>query len=180
MRSWRSSTRTLTRSSRSQGQTVSWLFTPGSLGLSSYRACSVNLVNKDQLEILATLRESVNEDKAGLEAETSRLEIQIRELSDKNRMQLEQINGLLLEKVNLQSDGIGQRERMLQRERDIGYVYFLYASFVRTLSTFDLGLGTFAPSFPAKTCQKRSNPNFSLCTKIMYRRRKKSSRCWKD
>jgi protein HOOK3 len=80
----------------------------------------VNLVNKDQLEILATLRESVNEDKAGLEAETSRLEKQIKELSEKNRMQLEQINGLLMEKVNLQTEGIGQREKMLQRERDIG------------------------------------------------------------
>jgi protein HOOK3 len=79
----------------------------------------VNLVNKDQLEILATLRESVNEDKAGLEAETSRLEKQIKDLSDKNRMQLEQINGLLLEKVNLQTEGIGQREKMLQRERDL-------------------------------------------------------------
>jgi protein HOOK3 len=80
----------------------------------------VNLVNKDQLEILATLRESVNEDKAGLEAETARLEKQIKDLSDKNRLQLEQINGLLLEKVNLQTEGIGQREKMLQRERDIG------------------------------------------------------------
>ena len=29
----------------------------------------MNLVNKDQLEILATLRESVNEDKAGLESD---------------------------------------------------------------------------------------------------------------
>lgn len=36
-------------------------------------------------------------------------------------MQLEQINGLLLEKVNMQSDGLDQRDRMLQRERDIGY-----------------------------------------------------------
>ena len=44
----------------------------------------------------------------------------IRELSEKNKMQLEQINGLLLEKVNLQSEGIDQRDRMLQRERAIG------------------------------------------------------------
>ncbi|TCD63888.1 hypothetical protein EIP91_004797 [Steccherinum ochraceum] len=80
----------------------------------------LNLVNKDQLEILATLRESVNEDKAGLETEVQRLVDQIKELSDKNKMQLEQINGLLLEKVNMQSDGLDQRDRMLQRERDIG------------------------------------------------------------
>ena len=81
---------------------------------------AVNLVHKDQLEILASLRESVNEDKSGLETEVQRLHDQIRELSEKNKMQLEQINGLLLEKVNLQSEGLDQRDRMLQRERDIG------------------------------------------------------------
>ncbi|KAI0371779.1 HOOK-domain-containing protein [Pilatotrama ljubarskyi] len=80
----------------------------------------LTLVNKDQLDILATLRESVNEDKAELESEVERLRNQIKELSDKNKMQLEQINGLLLEKVNLQSEGIDQRDRMLQRERAIG------------------------------------------------------------
>ena len=55
-----------------------------------------------------------------LEREIKELRDQIKELSDKNRMQLEQINGLLLEKVNLQSEGIDQRDRMLQRERAIG------------------------------------------------------------
>jgi len=33
-------------------------------------------------------------------------------------MQLEQVNGLLLEKISMQSEGLGQRERMLERERD--------------------------------------------------------------
>ncbi|KAG5645038.1 hypothetical protein DXG03_007217 [Asterophora parasitica] len=80
----------------------------------------LNLVNKDQLDILATLRESVNEDKAGLEADVERLQKQNKELNEKNRMQLEQVNVLLLEKVNLQSEGIGHREKMLQRERDFG------------------------------------------------------------
>ncbi|RDB21492.1 Protein Hook 3 [Hypsizygus marmoreus] len=80
----------------------------------------LNLVNKDQLDILATLRESVNEDKAGLEADVERLKKQNKDLSDKNRMQLEQVNALLLEKVSLQSEGIGHREKMLQRERDFG------------------------------------------------------------
>ena len=79
-------------------------------------------MNKDQLDILATLRESVNEDKAEMEGEIKELRDQIKELSDKNRMQLEQINGLLLEKVSLQSEGIDQRDRMLQRERAIGCV----------------------------------------------------------
>ena len=80
----------------------------------------VTLVNRDQLDILKTLRDSVNEDKVELEAEVDRLRNQVKELSDKNKMQLEQINGLLLEKVNLQSEGIDQRDRMLQRERAIG------------------------------------------------------------
>jgi protein HOOK3 len=77
-------------------------------------------VNKDQLDILTSLRETVNEDKAALEADVDRLKIQVKELNEKNRMQLEQVNALLLEKVNLQSDGIDQRDRMLQRERDFG------------------------------------------------------------
>ncbi|KIJ29889.1 hypothetical protein M422DRAFT_36799 [Sphaerobolus stellatus SS14] len=80
----------------------------------------LNLVNKDQLEILGSLRESVNEDKIGMETEMDKLRKHIRDLSDKNKMQLEQVNALLLEKVNLQSEGIGQRERMLERERDYG------------------------------------------------------------
>lgn len=80
----------------------------------------MTLVNKDQLDILASLRDSVNEDKAGLEADVDRLKKQIKELSEKSRMQLEQINGLLLEKVNLQTEGIGHREKLLQRERDFG------------------------------------------------------------
>ncbi|KDR81389.1 hypothetical protein GALMADRAFT_239256 [Galerina marginata CBS 339.88] len=80
----------------------------------------LTLVNKDQLDILASLRESVNEDKLELEADVERLTKNSKELSEKSRMQLEQINMLLLEKVNLQSEGIGHREKMLQRERDFG------------------------------------------------------------
>ncbi|KAI9509946.1 HOOK-domain-containing protein [Russula earlei] len=78
------------------------------------------LVNRDQLDILASLRESVNDDKIALEEELARLQQQLKEAGDRNKMQLEQINALLLEKVNLQSEGIGQREKMLQRERDFG------------------------------------------------------------
>jgi protein HOOK3 len=53
-----------------------------------------------------------------LEEEVQRLQKQIRDLSDKNKMQLEQVNGLLLEKISMQSEGLGQRERMLERERE--------------------------------------------------------------
>lgn len=80
-------------------------------------------MNKDQLDILATLRESVNEDKAGLEADVERMKRLNKELNDKTRMQLEQVNALLLEKMSLQSEGIGHREKMLQRERDFGHVF---------------------------------------------------------
>ncbi|KAG8733870.1 hypothetical protein FRC11_001080 [Ceratobasidium sp. 423] len=80
----------------------------------------LNLVNKDQLEILATLRESVNEDKAAMESEIDLLKTQIVGLKDKNKMQLEQVNTLLMEKISLQNEGIGQREKMLERERHFG------------------------------------------------------------
>ena len=82
------------------------------------------MVNRDQLEILASLRESVNEDKVALERDMEKLQTQIKELSEKNKMQLEQINALLLEKVSLQSESIGQRERMLEREKNFRHVQF--------------------------------------------------------
>jgi predicted nuclease with TOPRIM domain len=95
---------------------------------------TVNLVNKDQLEILASLRESVNGDKRGLEEATERLKSQIRELSDKNKMQLEQINKLLMEKVTLQSEGIDQRERLLERERNSRCVPLVFVIYSRVLT----------------------------------------------
>jgi len=84
---------------------------------------SVTLVNKDQLDILASLRESVNEDKAELEADLKKIKDQLKDANDKNKMQIEQINTLLLEKVNLQGDSIDVREKMLARERDFRYVH---------------------------------------------------------
>lgn len=84
---------------------------------------SVTLVNKDQLDILASLRESVNEDKAEMEADLKKVKNQLKEANDRNKMQLEQINILLLEKVNLQGDSIDVRERMLARERDLRCVH---------------------------------------------------------
>lgn len=80
-------------------------------------------MNKDQLDILASLRESVNEDKVEMEADIKKIKNQLKEANDKNKMQLEQINTLLLEKVNLQGDGIDVRERMLSRERDLRYFF---------------------------------------------------------
>lgn len=78
----------------------------------------MNLVNKDQLEILTSLRESVNEEKADLESDVEKLQNRLKEAQDKDRMQIEQINTLLMDKVSLQNDSISQREKMLERERN--------------------------------------------------------------
>ncbi|CED83495.1 Hook-related protein family [Phaffia rhodozyma] len=80
----------------------------------------LTLVNKDQIDILHMLRESVNEDKVQLESDLMTLKQKLVEAKEKNHMQVDQINGLLLEKINLQSDGIGHREKMIERERTVG------------------------------------------------------------
>ena len=88
----------------------------------------MTLVNKDQLDILASLRESVNEDKAELEADVDKLKKQNKDLNEKSRMQLEQINGLLMEKMNLQTEGIGHREKLLL-QRDLKWVLIFRSNF---------------------------------------------------
>ena len=66
-------------------------------------------MNKDQVNALALLWESANENKAMLEAETEHSRKQNEDLAEKNRMQLEHVNVLLLDKVNLRTEEIGQR-----------------------------------------------------------------------
>lgn len=80
----------------------------------------MTLVDKDQVEILQSLRESVSIEKNALETELSRLRSELRTSEDRVKMQMEQVNSLLLEKVELQTEGIGQREKMLERERKLG------------------------------------------------------------
>ena len=123
----------------------------------------MNLVNKDQLDILSTLRESVNEDKAGLEADIERLNNRVKELNDKNRMQLEQVNGLLMEKVSLQSEGIGHREKLLQRERDFGFVASLLSILKLTTSQ------RFARFFIGQRYTSRYQGTFSRYARRGYR-----------
>lgn len=53
----------------------------------------MTLCNKDQIDILHSLRESVNEDKAALAHEAGQLKTRLAEVEQKNRMQLDQING---------------------------------------------------------------------------------------
>ena len=83
---------------------------------------TVKLVNRDQLDILAALRDEVSVDKVALESQLTDLRIKLRDTSDANGMQLAQINGLLLDKVGMQGDGIEQREALLKQERALGCV----------------------------------------------------------
>lgn len=101
---------------------------------------AVNLVNKDQLDILRSLRTSVSVEKDALAKELERVKVSLQLADDKAKMQMSQVRGrnrfvgrikadsrlqvntLLMEKVSLQSEGIGQRERMLEREREHGCV----------------------------------------------------------
>lgn len=75
-------------------------------------------MDKDQLEVLATLRASVSTEKEALEAELAASKGEIAKLKETGTMQMSQINTLLMDKVSLQSDGLTQRERLLARERD--------------------------------------------------------------
>lgn len=79
-------------------------------------------MNKNQLEILKSLRASVSIEKDSLSEEVKRLKSELQSSEDKIQMQLSQVNSLLMEKVNLQTDGIDQREKLLERERDMGLV----------------------------------------------------------
>ncbi|GEM12012.1 hypothetical protein Rt10032_c18g6029 [Rhodotorula toruloides] len=80
----------------------------------------LNLVNKDQLEILSSLRASVSSETSALEAEVDKLNKAVRDMEEKSRAHVAEVNRLLMEKIELQGDGIGRRERELQREREYG------------------------------------------------------------
>ncbi|GAA5963914.1 hypothetical protein JCM21900_001145 [Sporobolomyces salmonicolor] len=78
----------------------------------------LNLVNKDQVEVLRSLRASVSVEKDALSEEVDRLKSSLNQAEAKAKLQIDQVNKLLLEKISLQGDGISQREKMLERERD--------------------------------------------------------------
>ncbi|OWZ40710.1 hypothetical protein C351_03418 [Cryptococcus neoformans c8] len=77
----------------------------------------LSLVGKDQRDILASLRESVEKDASNLGKEVVELKEQIEALREKDRQDLEEIKTLLKDKVNLQTASIDQRERALEKER---------------------------------------------------------------
>lgn len=100
----------------------------------------------------------------GLEAEIDRLNGQLQEFRDKNKMQLEQINGLLMEKVTLQTESIGVREKMLEREKVFGCA----SSLVVRYSLLTFNAGTFARSSKERTCLKRLKLASLHCTRKTY------------
>jgi protein HOOK3 len=75
-------------------------------------------VGKDQLEMIAALRKTVSVEKDSLGAEVASLKASIADAHERERLQASQINKLLMDKIDLQSDGISQREQMLQSERN--------------------------------------------------------------
>lgn len=80
----------------------------------------MTLVNKDQVDILRTLRASVEVEKQDLDKTVTRLREELKTAEDRNTMFMQQVNSLLMEKVDLQSEGITQREEALRRERNLG------------------------------------------------------------
>lgn len=80
----------------------------------------LTLVNKDQVDILHSLRASMEGDKDELEANVKKLKTELASVSEQNRMYMAQVNALLMEKVDLQAEGIGQRDEALKRERTLG------------------------------------------------------------
>ncbi|KAL9935519.1 hypothetical protein V8E36_005867 [Tilletia maclaganii] len=80
----------------------------------------LTLVNKDQIDILRTLRASVEVEKQDLDKTVTRLREELKTAEDRNAMFMQQVNSLLMEKVDLQSEGITQREEALRRERNLG------------------------------------------------------------
>ncbi|SCZ96335.1 BZ3500_MvSof-1268-A1-R1_Chr8-2g10125 [Microbotryum saponariae] len=80
------------------------------------------LVNRDQLDILKSLRASVATEKEALTAEVERLKTSLRDAEDKVQMQMSQVNTLLMDKVSMQNDGISQRKQMLEQEKESSHL----------------------------------------------------------
>ncbi|GAA5984793.1 hypothetical protein JCM11641_002742 [Rhodosporidiobolus odoratus] len=99
----------------------------------------LNLVNKDQVDILQQLRASVSVERNALDGEVTRLKQTLRDFEEKAKVQAEQVNKLLMEKIAMQSDSIGQREKELERERERehGLVTLLSSDYLTCTSEAD-------------------------------------------
>jgi len=93
---------------------------PGERRAEPTHSSAVNLVNKDQVDILASLRASVSVEKEALTSQLGSIQAQLTEAELKHKMQISQINALLMDKASLQTDSIEQREKAIQREKDVG------------------------------------------------------------
>ncbi|KAM0747247.1 HOOK-domain-containing protein [Meredithblackwellia eburnea MCA 4105] len=74
----------------------------------------LNLVNKDQVDIVKSLRASVSVERDSLAEEVEKLRKSLVASEDKSKMQMSQINKILMEKVSLQSDGIAKFRQLQQ------------------------------------------------------------------
>lgn len=83
----------------------------------------LTLVNKDQVDILHSLRASLDGETDELQATLAHVRADLTASLEQNRMYMAQVNTLLLEKVDLQADGIGQRDDALKRERALGELH---------------------------------------------------------
>lgn len=79
----------------------------------------LTLIGKDKLEMIEEVRAQVNVEKAELERTMKQLQEDKASKEEQLRMQLSQINTLLMEKVDLQNDSIEQRDGALQRELEM-------------------------------------------------------------
>ncbi|CAO1614456.1 unnamed protein product [Sympodiomycopsis kandeliae] len=80
----------------------------------------LNLVNQDQVDILRSLRLSVNKEKSQLEEQVSNLRTEVKSSSEENTRLTSQIQTLLMDKIDLMEGGWSERESSLQREKELG------------------------------------------------------------
>jgi protein HOOK3 len=76
----------------------------------------LTLVDKSQTVMLAEVRKSVAEEQTGTDKELKSLKEELERAKQTINMQLSQINSLLLDKVDLQSTGISQRDALLLKK----------------------------------------------------------------
>lgn len=80
----------------------------------------MSLVGKDQVEILAKLRASVAEEKLGLEENVKSLKTDLAASREEAQKLSSQIQGLLMDKINLMEGGWSAKEDELRKEKELG------------------------------------------------------------
>ncbi|ORY35634.1 HOOK protein-domain-containing protein [Naematelia encephala] len=88
----------------------------------------LSLVDKDQQDMLAALKEDVQIQTKELDSQVLEFREQVATLKEKDRLHLEEVKRLLVEKADLQSAGIDQRDIALTREKQFGELRATLAS----------------------------------------------------